>query len=465
MAKKKLNSVIGVDIGSQSIKIAEIKVSGREISISALGMVPTPTGLVDHTGVYDTDTLGPLIKQVCTEAGATAPNVVFSIAGQASILVRTTEVGKMSPGELSSHMEWEISRNIPFAESTVVSDFKAFPQLDPASQNMDVVMAISPQSAVDTLVGIGKKAGKAIHALDVEPLGLARVLKAGPEQEFGNETVCVIEIGHKSTAINMYRDGQLLMPRQVLAGGEAFTTAIVNALNVSLEDAERMKSEVVIPEISAGASANPFAVPGTTQSMDAYNPFVEDFAIPAPVTNDPAPSSVYDYSAPVGSVDDNPFAEPTEPVYTAPVDQTSGMPDSYASPFADDEPAAPPAPDFGAPPAAYAPEPIATPVAANSPAFDAISMEVDEFVGEIRRSVDYFRSRGGDINRIVLAGGGAKLGGLSSLLERTLGVPTQLLDPTKGFQITAKRLDFGMLETHRPTFAVAIGNALHIAFD
>ncbi len=463
MAKKKLNSVIGIDIGSQSIKIAEIRVSGKEVSISALGMAPTPSGLVDHTGVYDTDTLAPLIKQLCAESGATSAHVVFSISGQASILVRTLEVGKMSPSELSAHMEWEISRNIPFAESTVVSDFKAFPQLDPASQNMDVVMAISPQSAVDTLVGIGKKSGKNIHALDVEPLSLARVLKAGHEQSFAGETVCFIEIGHKSTAINMYKDGQLLMPRQVLVGGEAFTNAICNAMNVPAEEAERLKATVEIPVFAAtGApAANPFAVPGATQSMDSYNPFVEEFAVPAATPEDsPATNPIYDYSAPAAQPDDNPFATPDIPPYTAPA--AEDMPQSYASPFAEDEPAS-------APPAYDAPAPMAfsgdTTPSAQSPVFDAISMEVDEFVGEIRRSVDYFRSRGGDINRIVLAGGGSKMGGIDGLLERALGVPTQIIDPTKGFSMTAKKLDFGMLDQQRAIFAVAIGNALHIAFD
>jgi len=50
----------------------------------------------------------------------------------------------MNPNELREHMAWEINRNIPFAESTVQSDFRALPDERSEFGNMDVVMAISP---------------------------------------------------------------------------------------------------------------------------------------------------------------------------------------------------------------------------------------------------------------------------------------------------------------------------------
>ncbi|MCC6687008.1 MAG: pilus assembly protein PilM, partial [Fimbriimonadaceae bacterium] len=176
MAKKakKYGSVVGIDIGSQNIKVAEIASRGREYVINALGIAPTPEGLVDQNGVYDTETIGAVVKDLCQKSGVSVSNAVVSIAGQAAILVRTLEVPKMSESELKQHMEWEISRNQPFAELTVQSDYAAFEPTDPNAQNMDVIMAIAAQSAVDTIMGIGKKGGKQVVAIDVEPLAVAR---------------------------------------------------------------------------------------------------------------------------------------------------------------------------------------------------------------------------------------------------------------------------------------------------
>lgn len=432
MAKKKLNSVIGVDIGSQSIKVAELRSTGRDFSISALGMSPTPEGMVDHTGVYDTDTLGAIIKELCQKAGCSINQMVFSIAGQASCLVRTLEVPKMNPGELKEHMNWEISRNIPFAESTVQSDYRAFPAEDPNATNMDVVMAIAPQSAIDTLMGIAKKAAKQVHALDVEPLSLARSL-ATSYHELSGETVCVIEIGHKTTAINMYHDGKLLLPRQVPVGGEQFTNAIANALGIPLSEAEELK--VTKGEIPANAGqsnanvGNPFLAPATPD-FAPYNPFVDD----TPAVDTTNTTTSFEPDAPAA---DN-FGVPT-----------------YDSPFAADDTPAP----------APAPVPATIVNEETMRIYNAMAVDIDEFIAEVRRSIDYFRSRGGDVHRILLAGGGANMKGLEGLLSRSIGIHAEALDPFKGMQITAKKMEFGLLEEHRGQFAVAVGNSLHIAFE
>lgn len=387
---KKLNSVLGVDIGSRKIKIAEVRNQGREAVVSALGMIDTPEGSVDHTGVYNSDAVGAALKQVIGESGASVSHAVVSIAGQASVLVRTLEVPKMNPAELKEHMQWEINRNIPFSESTVVSDFRPLGDDDPNSQNMDVVMAISPQSAVDTVIACVKKAGRQTAAIDVEPLGLARSLKISHEDEYADQTVCVVDVGHKTTSINIYKGSKLLMPRQVPIGGEMFTKAIADAQGVSMEEAERLKvEEADLGSLSPGG--------GATQAFTPYNPFSDDGGA-APVPADDAASA------------------------PAPVPSGSGVASSMAG-------------------------------------------VLDEFVAEIRRSLDYFRSRGGDVSRLTLCGGGGKLRGLASFLEANVGVPCDNYDPLRRLNLNAKKIAPGFVDDHRSEFAVAVGNGLHILFD
>ncbi len=421
---KKLSSVLGVDIGSRKIKIAEVRNQGKEAVVTAIGMIDTPEGAVDHTGVYNPDAVGAALKQVIAESGASTQSAVVSIAGQASVLVRTLEVPRMNSVELKEHMQWEINRNIPFAESTVVSDYKPLGDDDPNSANMDVVMAIAPQSAIDTIIACIKKAGRTTFAIDVEPLGIARSLSTSYDDVLQGQTVCVVDMGHKTTSINIYKDGKILMPRQVPVGGETFTKAIADNLGVGMDEAEDLKqNKADAGQVAAGAApaSNPFAAgPAMTQEFQAYNPFSDD---PAPA---PAP------------LDANPFA-------TA------------------DEPAAP------AEPAHDEPAPSSAPVAAGDPEAqrvnNAMANELDEFVAEIRRSIDYFRNRGGDVNRIELCGGGARLKGLASYLSAALGIACDAYDPLRRLNVNAKKADPSMVEAHRQEFAVAVGNGLHILFD
>lgn len=454
---KKVNSVVGIDVGSQQIKVAEIKLQGRDPVVTAIGMGPTPEGAVDHTGLYDVDAVSAAVKEIFTASGVSVPAMVITIAGQASVLVRTLEVPRMNDSDLKEHMQWEISRNIPFAESTVVSDYKAFPSKDAASQNMDVVMAISPQSAVDTLLSLAKKLAKQPYGIDVEPLSLARCLVTSGDGDQAGKTICVVEIGHKTTSINMYRDGELLMPRMVPIGGENFTRTIAENLGLPFDEAEGLKLQrLQIPEAaSQSASAGPAFASSDAGMFTAYNPFADD-----PMLSPAVPPA-------------NPYGETTIPPTNPYADPTAYDPNAaYApvDPYASDtagmfDPTAPPPVDPMAD-AALVPAPgadFADPEAMR--VYNAMASILEEFLSEIRRSIDYYRSKGGDVDRVMLTGGGAKMRGMADFLEKSLGVPVAMLNPMQGLTVNAKRLEPGLLEEHGTDFSIAVGNGLYICFD
>lgn len=344
-------------------------------------------------------------------SGASTSDIVFSIAGQGSVLVRTLEVPQMNEGELKQHMDWEITRNIPFAESDVVSDFRAFPPDGANGQQMDVVMAISPQSAASAFVDMAKKAGKKAAVIDVEPLGLARLLSIGYELDLSKRTVCVVDIGHKTSAINMYRDGKLLMPRQVPIGGEMFTRAIAEGMGIDFNSAELLKHErAEIPASAAtGGYGGGFAQP--TQQFTAYNPFADTTEADAPALG----------------------AEGEAETMPAPVEET-------------------------APAAASSVDPETMRI------YNTMANIIDEFTAEVRRSVDYFRSKGGEVDMILLCGGGSRLKGLAPFLGTALGIQTDLFDTFKGISVTPRKMDPAEADKMKQDFAVAIGNGLHICF-
>jgi type IV pilus assembly protein PilM len=391
---KRLNSVLGIDIGSQSVKVAEIRLQGNQPTITALGMAPVPEGAVDHVGINDPDQLVSIVKQAIMESGSSESNAVVSLNGQGSVLVRPLEVPNMSESELKDHMAWEFTRNIPFAESTVETDFKAYPLADPASQNLDVVMAIATRSGVDMNVDILKRSGKKAAALDVEPLSLLRLLDVGYAQEAGNKTICVAEIGHKTTSINIYKNERLLFSRTVPVGGEMFTRAIADSRSLSFADAQQAKHEqLVLPEDAAPApSFNPFAGAAPVQSY-------------------------------------NPFADPSE--------QT----------MASDAPAA------------------ATPAPVDeNPLYAAVAPALDELVSELRRSVDYYKNKGGDVDMMMITGGSAQMKNLDKFLTSAVGMTVERMDPFRNVNMSLKSGDPARLEETKSSFAMAIGNGMHIGF-
>lgn len=97
----------------------------------------------------------------------------------------------------------------------------------------------------------------------------------------------------------------------------------------------------------------------------------------------------------------------------------------------------------------------------------AIDMVNTELAGEIRRSMDFFRSssQSDTIHKVVLSGGGARLPGLLSFLGQNLEVPVDVVNPLRAIKTDPKKFDPEYLEFVGPQMGVAVGLALRQVGD
>jgi type IV pilus assembly protein PilM len=161
-----------------------------------------------------------------------------------------------------------------------------------------------------------------------------------------------------------------------------------------------------------------------------------------------APASPFDIA------DDNPFANSTA---TNPFAEPANP---FASPFEEA------APDIADAPVVV--EPAMVPVEQVEPhyerrkeVFNAILPMLGEFVMELRRSVDYFRSKypNDTMDLILLCGGSARVQNLDQYIEYDLGVPTSVADPFAGLNVVSKNMSV----TRRMEIASAMTVALGLA--
>jgi len=432
---KQPSVVVGIDLGSRFIKVAEVRV-GRPAVVTNIGIAPTPEGAIDSSGIIDKAAVAAALKRLLADSGIGSKQAAFALAGQNSVVVRILEVPRMSPAELRQHMDWEIGRNIPFADTRVQSAYEVVrrPNADPNADNMEVVLAVAQQDAVDSLVDIADKLGLEPYAIDVEPLALARsLLLTQPDMQ--NQNVAVVNLGAESTSIDIYSQGLLSFPRILPTGGNMLTRAIAERLMVSESEAEQLKvqlAEVLMDQIPQVTS--PFSVPGAPTG-GFYTP---GFASEPTLAPEPSP-----FMTP-GS-----FTAPEEP-----------QPDIPPSPFAEpSEPTPTPEPE-AALPAQSPTDPRKTEI------FSAIYPLLEELVSEVRRSIEYFRSRNldADVQLIVLTGGGAIMPNLDQFIASAIGIPTIVGNPFKGVQLQVKRHGPEYVAANAHLMAVAVGMGLHASF-
>ncbi|MCC6730492.1 MAG: type IV pilus assembly protein PilM [Chthonomonadales bacterium] len=413
---------VGLDIGSQTIKVVEA-VPGRDgVTVRAIGMAPTPPGAMENNVIVDPKLLGDAVKKALREAGVSTKSSVSSVSGQGALVVRVIETPRMSDSELGDHMRWEVERHVPFAADQVIMDYQPIerPDTPPDSQNMDVLLAVAQQDMIDRHVEMLFAAGLSPSAIDVEPLAASRALiELGPDP-YGERTVVVINVGASNTDLGIFRNGILAFPRTIPYGGTNLTTAIAAAMGIGVEQAEEMK--VRHGEVLLGQAA-PAAVPG------AEDEAFLDFSVGAPT--------------------------PAEEPDRAPFDLSSTEEGAQGPQFDLDEPAE----------AAVAPVPI--PIAdgdhdeTTMQVFSAMAPILGDLLQDIRRSLEYYQGRTSDarVDEILLCGGSANLKNLDQFLAAELGIPTRMADAFEHARVAARNYSAEHVRQVAPFFAVALGLA------
>lgn len=285
------SAVVGLDIGTDSIKVAEAKYGKDGITITGLGLAPTPAGSIENEVIVDPKALGAAIKALLAESGIKTKKVVSSVGGQSRVVVRVIEVPKMTPSELAETMKWEVERHVPFAPTDVVMDFQPLdkPNADPDAQNMEVLLAVAQQELIDSHVQTLIAAGLKPMAIDIEPLAAGRSLLETAGNGAKSEIVAIVNIGANNTDLGIFEEGVLTFPSPPLSiAGVSFTREVSEALGQTIEEAETAKKEYASVRMDAfaaapsaddqGASASPPTTAEPTQFGTAFSPGIDSAA-------------------------------------------------------------------------------------------------------------------------------------------------------------------------------------------
>lgn len=264
--KVKSGTVIGLNIGHDSIKAIEVRSKGGELTITGMGMVPTPGESISNGVVMSTGALVHALRDLFKQSKFRSSRVVSSVSGTGALVVRVLEVPRMSDSELADNMKVDADRYIPFPPTEVIMDFKALRELpsDPDSPNMEVLLAAAQREIIDLHIKVLTGAKLDPQSIDVEPLAAARALMhSGPngnEPDY-NEVVAVLNMGATGTEISVLRGDVLVFTRSIGLGGHSLTQAIVEYLGLPWHDAERLKREVgdALPPTSGSGAGAPVA--------------------------------------------------------------------------------------------------------------------------------------------------------------------------------------------------------------
>ena len=236
---KKNKEVIGIDIGSSSVKVIQLKDNKGSLSLLNVGIFPLPPeAIVDNT-LMDSSSIASVIKNLVASLGIKIKDVVCSISGN-SVIIRKIVLPAMPQEELEDQISWEAEQYIPFDINDVNMDFQILsPDINDPSK-MNVLLVASKKDIINDYVAVFNEAGMQLSVVDVDSFAVQNAFEANHDYS-SEDILALVNIGASVMNINVIKDEITLFTRDVQMGGNLYSEEIQKQLGMSSEEAEIKK--------------------------------------------------------------------------------------------------------------------------------------------------------------------------------------------------------------------------------
>jgi type IV pilus assembly protein PilM len=249
----KSNSIIGLDIGSSSVKAVELIAKAKGIELLHVGIAQLPPEAIVQGAFLNSSAIVEAIREAVDGAGTKTKNVATAVSGH-SVIVKKISLPSMTREELEESIRWEAEQYIPFDINEVNLDFQILDSGDTEGQ-MDVLLVAAKKDLIDDYVNVITEAGLHPAVLDVAAFAVENTFEANCEMA-PDEVVALANIGAQVVNINIIMNGVPAFTRDISTGGSVYTEEIQKALAVGWEEAERIKiggsaseeSQEVVPQ-------------------------------------------------------------------------------------------------------------------------------------------------------------------------------------------------------------------------
>ncbi len=477
-------SLVGIEVGSSTIKMAEITGGPGALQAVRLAWAATPDDAYVDGVIIDPARLGQVIGDLATQHGFTCRRAAVALSGTKNCAVRVQAFPQMSDRELKANLKLEADRLLPFPPNEEVQqDFHILDRGD-GRDTMDVLVAGVRKDHVRAWCEALRAAKFTPVAFDMEALAQVVALVEAPAEQRRERCLMLIDVGHSAANVSIVQDGMLRFTRSVDIAGEKLTQAVhlevkpdtmaeaeqikILYANVSLElpedDSDFMANQMLADTLTLGQKVEdedmiisvggvggpPSAAVGDQTMVLDTEPIATDFFGDL---GDPSATNEFALEPPVLTA---PAPAPPEPAPILEVEEEPGIGDGGfdfipdAAPGLADEGGF--LPDGGIDDEAYTRQLVG----------NALVEPLANLVSEIRRSLEYYRSRHQDtaVERLILIGGSSRIANIAPFFERELEIPVELGDPLRTVHVDEQLYPRDAQAAMAPVLAAAVGMSM-----
>ena len=164
--------MLGIDIGTSSIKAVSLSRNKNEVSLLAAGNIPAPRVNPDMVARNDEQVIANTLNQLIHDMKVNSADVAVSLPSY-KVINQVIEIPEMNEKEIDQSIQWEAEQYIPLPLSKVKIDYTIIGRNE-AAKKLKIILVAAPLSLIEKYMRIISLTGLNLVAIETEILASVR---------------------------------------------------------------------------------------------------------------------------------------------------------------------------------------------------------------------------------------------------------------------------------------------------
>lgn len=231
-------NLVGVDIGSSSIKVCELREARKGHALVKVAYAPLPPQTIVDGQVINTSIVTETLSRLFADNRIKQRDIAIGVSGQ-SVIIRKITVPIMTPAELDEQIQWEAEQHIPFDIKDVQIDYQVL-RRHPDRGQMDLLLVAAKRDEINDYAQFVREAKLRPMCVDIDAFCVQNLFEMAmgvpPEQ-----TIALLNMGASLTSLNIVSGGTSAFTRDITSGGNTISEEIQRETGLSFDQAEAYK--------------------------------------------------------------------------------------------------------------------------------------------------------------------------------------------------------------------------------
>ncbi|MCA9484255.1 MAG: type IV pilus assembly protein PilM [Nitrospina sp.] len=265
--------LLAVDIGSSSIKLAQLQGSGKRYELTAFGVMPLEPDAITDGIVRDEEQVADALTRLIRAEKVETRYAVASLSGE-SVIIKKIQMPLMPDDELTESITQEAEQYIPFDIDDVRLDYQKlgmsggggeFEDLEEDKQ--DILLVAVQNDLIDNRADVLQAAGLKPVIIDLDVFAMSNALAVQRDLETMGG-VAVVDLGNAFTHVNLLLDGVSFFTRDIPTGGRVLTNQLGKEFRLEYNETEGLKQGIIPESVDRQAVID--------MIVDSFDPIIDE---------------------------------------------------------------------------------------------------------------------------------------------------------------------------------------------